>query len=193
LAPLPLAGAQKKARRERRWMVFLDESGFMLQPTCRRSWARRGRTPTLRCWARHDRLSVIGALELSPARSRIQLDWQVQRRNLQAEQVVRFVCEQAARYGRILLVLDRSNPHRTAVRQLQALLHRRLRVEWLPPYAPELNPAEQLWNHAKYTDLANFVADNLNHLSRRVGLSLYYQSRRSTLLRSFFKTAKLRL
>ena len=55
LASLPLAGPQKKARRERRWTVFLDESGFMLQPTCRRSWAQRGCTPTLRCWARHDR------------------------------------------------------------------------------------------------------------------------------------------
>ena len=137
--------------------------------------------------------SVIGAVELSPARSRFQVDWQVQQRNVQAEQVVRFVCEQAARYGRILLVLDRSNPPRTAVRQLQALLNRRLRVEWLPAYAPDLNPAEQLWNHAKYADLANFVADDLNHLGRRVGLSLYQQSRRSTLLRSFFKTAKLRL
>jgi transposase len=132
-------------------------------------------------------------VELSPARSRIQVDWQVHQRNLQAEQVVRFVGDRAARYGRILLVLDRSNPHRTAVRQLQALLNRRLRVEWLPAYAPGLNPAEQLWNHAKYADLANFVANNLNHLGRRVGLSLYRQSRRSTLLRSFFKTAKLRL
>jgi transposase len=193
LASLPLAGAQTKARRERRWTVFLDESGFMLQPTCRRSWARRGRTPTLRCWERHDRLSVIGAVGLSPARGRIQLDWHLHQRNLQAEQVVSFVCEQAARYGRILLVLDRSNPHRTAVRQLQPILNRRLQVEWLPPYAPDLNPAEQLWNHTKYADLANFVADDLKHLGRRVGLSLYYQSRRSTLLRSFFKTAKLRL
>jgi transposase len=193
LASLPLAGAQKKARQERRWTVFLDESGFILQPTCRRSWARRGRTPILRCWERHDRLSVIGAVELSPARSRFQLDWQVQRRNVQAEQVVRFVCEQAARYGRLLLVLDRSNPHRTAVRQLQSILHGRLHVEWLPAYAPDLNPAEQLWNHAKYADLANFVPDDIDHLGRRVGLSLYYQSRRPTLLRSFFKTAKLRL
>jgi transposase len=113
--------------------------------------------------------------------------------NLHAEQVVRFVCDQAAGYRRILLVLDRSNPHRTAVRQLQALLNRRLHVEWLPAYAPDLNPAEQLWNHAKYTDLANFVPTDLDHLARRAGLLLYHQSCRVTLLRSFFKTAKLRL
>jgi transposase len=173
--------------------VFLDESGFMLQPTCRRSWAQRGCTPTLRCWDRHDRLSVIGAVELSPARGRIHMDWHVQKCNLHAEQVVKFVCDRAACYRRILLVLDRSNPHRTAARQLQALLGRRLHVEWLPAYAPEITPTEQLWNHAKYAELANFVPNDLNHLARRAGLSLYHQSRRATLLRSFFKTAKLRL
>jgi transposase len=114
-------------------------------------------------------------------------------RNLQAEQVVRFVGDRAARHGRILLVLDRSNPHRSAAGQLQALLGRRLHVEWLPAYAPEVNPTEQLWNHSKYTDLANFVPNDLNHLARRAGLSFYDQSCRATLLRSFFKAAKLRL
>src|SRR5947209_3905051 len=102
--------------------IRLDESGFMLQPTCRRNWARRGRTPTLRCWERHDRLSVIGAVELSPARRRIHMDWHLQKCNLHAKQVVSFVCGQVSRYGRILLVLDRWSVHRSAARQLQALL-----------------------------------------------------------------------
>src|SRR5689334_15236623 len=65
--------------------------------------------------------SVIGAVELSPARSRIQVDWQVQRRNVQAEQVVRFVCEQAARYGRILLVLYHLGGHRGRMLAEEAL------------------------------------------------------------------------
>ena len=76
--------------------------------------------PPCAALARHDRLSVIGALELSPARSRIQLDWQVQRRNLQAEQVVRFACEQATRYGRILLVLYHLEPHFGKIRTEKA-------------------------------------------------------------------------
>ena len=52
-----------------------------------------------------------------------------------------------------------------------------MHVEWLPGYAPELNPSEQIWNHDKYTDLANFVPDDIQHLARRVGLSFHYQSR----------------
>lgn len=43
---------------------------------------------------------------------------------------------------------------------------RHLHVEWLPAYARELNPAEQIWNHAKHTDLANFVPDHIVHLSK---------------------------
>jgi hypothetical protein len=34
----------------------------------------------------------------------------------------------------------------------------------LPPYAPDLNPAEEVWNHAKYADPANFIPDNLADL-----------------------------
>ena len=42
--------------------MFLDESGFMLQPVCRRTWAPRGQTPYLYHLYRQDRLSAISYL-----------------------------------------------------------------------------------------------------------------------------------
>ncbi len=60
---------QKNARRAGRSLVFLDESGFMLQPVCRRPWAPRGQTPILRQWDRRDRLSALSALTVAPRRS----------------------------------------------------------------------------------------------------------------------------
>jgi len=165
----------------------------MLQPTCRRTWALRGRTPIQRAWDRRDRRSVIGCVSLSPNRRRVAMAWQMYPHNIDAASVVAFLRQQVAQHGRSLLILDRWNVHRAAVRQLQRELGSRLHVEWLPAYAPELNPAEQLWNHAKYSDLANFVPNDIQHLARRVGLSFYHQSRKPHLLRSYFKTAKLRL
>jgi hypothetical protein len=38
----------------------------MLQPTVRRTWAPRGETPISHAWDRHDRLSVLSALTVSP-------------------------------------------------------------------------------------------------------------------------------
>jgi transposase len=170
---------------------LLDETGFMLQPNCRRTWALRGRTPTLRVWDRHDRRSVIGCLALSPRRRRVGIDWQMHQGNIDVPAVLRFVRRQVARHGRIILVLDRWNVHRSAVTCLQRDLGRRVCVEWLPAYAPDLNPAEQIWNHAKYSDLANFAPDDIVHLARRVGLSFYGQSQAPDLLWSFFQTTRL--
>ena len=61
MAQKGLAAHKKKARRRGRSIVFLDESGFMLQPTVRRTWAPQGQTPIHLSWDRHDRLSVIAA------------------------------------------------------------------------------------------------------------------------------------
>ena len=36
-----------------------------------------------------------------------------------------------------------------------------LEIEWLPGYAPDLNPTEGVWNNIKGRDLANFCADQI--------------------------------
>ena len=67
--------------------------------------------------------------------------------------------------------MDRYSAHRKAVRLLQEAGADWFEVEWLPSYAPELNPTEMLWNHTKCADLANFIPDDLDHLSRAVSYS----------------------
>ena len=49
----------------------MDQSGFMLQPTRRRTWALSGHTPIHKVWDRHDRLSVQAAVTLPPRRQRL--------------------------------------------------------------------------------------------------------------------------
>ena len=70
---------------------------------------------------------------------------------------------------------------------------RNIEFEWLPAYAPELNPVESRWSHTKYSDLANFVPDDTPHLKRAVRKSLKSQTTDHRLKYSFFLTAKLRL
>jgi transposase len=81
--------------------------------------------------------------------------------------------------------------HRSGVRRLKRRFGRRIDVEWLPAYSPDLNPDEQVWNHSKYSQLANFIPDDVDHLAKAVKISLRIQSRQQDLLRSFFQTAKL--
>ena len=66
-----------------------------------------------------------------------------------------------------------------------------IRVAWLPTYAPELNPVEQVWNHSKYADLANLAANDLEELESLVKHSITKTKNKSHLIKSFFKKAGL--
>ena len=166
----------------------------MLHPVVRRTWAPRGQTPVLACWDRHERLSVISALTCSSRRRRLGLYFDIVDHNIVADDFVEFVARLLRRIRRrILLVLDRWQVHRAGVRRLERRFGDRVRVEWLPPYTPELNPTEQVWSHTKYADLANFVPNNVFHLGRSIAESLRKTQSRKPLLYSFFQHAKLQL
>jgi transposase len=47
-------------------VVFVDEAGFRLQPTVRRTYAPRGQTPVLKVANPHARISVIGGIVVRP-------------------------------------------------------------------------------------------------------------------------------
>jgi transposase len=166
----------------------------MLQPVRRRTWAPTGKTPIQYSWDRHDRLSAISAISVSPQHRRLGLYFQIHPKNIRSEQMVPFLISLHRTLRRkFILVLDRYSVHRKAVRLLRERHPDWFWTEWLPAYAPELNPAEQVWNHSKYTDLANFIPENLAHLSGELESSLRQQKHKPELLRSYFEHAKLKL
>jgi transposase len=65
-------------------VVLPDESGFMLTPTVRRTWAPSGETPLLSCWDRRDRLSAISCITVSPQRARLDFYFTLLRDNTNA-------------------------------------------------------------------------------------------------------------
>src|SRR6516165_511900 len=74
-------------------LVFLDESGFMLNPSVRRTWAPRGQTPVLDAWDRRDRISAISSITVSPQRQRLNLyfDLLPDNTNVHGEDVVEYL------------------------------------------------------------------------------------------------------
>jgi transposase len=189
-----LAANKKGAKRELVPIVFLDESGFMLQPVRRRTWAPSGKTPQQDAWDRHDRLSVIGLIGVSPLRHRLSLYFTFQSENFQTEHVVCLLRQLHYHYrSQVILVWDRLSAHRSAAAYFEAHRPDWFQFEWLPAYAPELNPVEQCWNHTKYSDLPNFIPDDVDHLGTAICESMLEQRQDQALLRSFFAFSKLPL
>lgn len=173
-------------------MVFLDETGLMLGPLVRRTWAPKAQTPVMYCWDRRDRLSVIAALSLSAPAKRVGLYFAVHEKNITAEETEAFLRQVQRSLGRkLIVVMDRWAVHRKAAKSLFG--DERFWIEWLPPYAPDLNPVEHVWKHTKYDDLANYVPDDLLDLELELDWSIDQTRRRPELLRSFFHAAKMKI
>jgi transposase len=164
----------------------------MLQPLVRRSWHPRGWRPVLYSWDRHDRVSAMASLTVAPRRRRIGLYFLLHEQNITAEDVEAFLRDVQRRLGRpVILVLDRWAVHRKAAKALFGDL--RFWIEWLPAYAPDLNPVEQVWDHSKYGDLANYIPEDVLDLEIEAELSLDHLGDQPVLLRSCFRGAKLQL
>jgi transposase len=165
-----LAQPSSKAVSERRTIVWVDESGFYLIPAVVRTYAPRGETPILRAPLTRDHWSVIGGLT---AEGRLLL--QMQEQAFRGPAVVRFLQHLLRQIpGKLLVLWDGAPIHRAQVVQdfLAAGAAERLQLEPLPGYAPELNPAEGIWQYLKRVELRNVCCDDLPELRLELGLAV---------------------
>jgi transposase len=172
-------------------IVFADESGFHLTPVVRRTWAQRGMTPILRHNFRRGHLSVISGLTVSPRNQRLGLVYRVHTRSIDGELARSFLRELMRRLrGPVIVVWDNLGTHKGAALQELCARQPRLHLEYLPAYAPDLNPDEGIWNHAK-RDLANGTVNDLPELSRKLTEALERTRRSKQRLYGCFKEAGL--
>ncbi len=190
-----MARHQKKVVARHASLVFTDESGFLLLPLVRRTLAPRGCCAPLLHRARHrDKVSVAAALTLSPCQGHVSLHYQTYPNGyVNVGAYAQFLRELLRRMGSrpIVLVHDRGNMHRGDPMRALTRDFPRLDLNLLPPYAPELNPVEQLWNFAKDKELSNFVPHDVAEANAGV-TGLMDGIRHDQLrLRSFYRATPL--
>ena len=94
--------------------------------------------------------------------------------------------------GKLLIVWDGLPAHRSrAVWDFVRQQRGRIWLEFLPAYAPELNPTEYIWGHLKQHEIANLYPKNLGELSLQAIRALNRMGRRPTLVIAFWQQAQL--
>ena len=179
-------------------IVFIDEAGFMLDPLVRATWARRGCTPVLKVSEnRHDRRSVIGAMAIRMAESKrfsFLFHLSQDNTNFRGHTIVPFLARLYNKLkGDINLVWDSIKIHTAEPVNLFLAVHPAIKVFFFPPYAPELNPVDNVWGYIKYNRLANFCPHDLVELRKRVRAELFRIQKRPDLLESLFRHTGLNL
>jgi transposase len=62
----------------------------------------------------------------------------------------------------------------------------------IPPYSPELNPIEQLWNNAKNVQLKNVFSKNKKELLEKINTVFEDFQDKTEIIKAFFKHPKVK-
>ena len=169
----------------------MDQSGFYLLPAAVRTWAPVGQTPILEEFQTRDHLSAMAGI--TPEGELYML---VQDRAFKGPDVVRFL-QHLLRHvpGKLLIIWDGAPIHRShEVKEFLANgAAERIRLEQLPAYCPDLNPAEGIWKYLKHVELKNLSCQNFPHLRRELRKAKERLRHKIDVIRGFIKQPGLYL
>lgn len=178
----PALAAQ--AKRDGAAIYFWDESGFRADSVQGKTWAPIGQTPVVNVPGQRQGISAASAVSAKGA-----FWFATYNGALNGESFVELLKKLMHRRKKPLrLVLDGLPAHKTkAVKTYVASTQGRLTLHILPGYAPELNPDELVWSHAKRTGNARRPLQKGEKLEPRVAAQLAEIGNNPKLVRSFFR------
>ena len=173
------------AKAEGAAIFFGDEAGVRSDYHAGTTWGVRGRTPVVATTGQRFGLNMISAIS-----ARGQLRFMVVKGKLNGARYVEFLKRLMHNAPRpVFLILDGHPVHKSrAVKGYVASTHGKLRLFYLPPYSPELNPDEQVWNHVKNHGVGRALLEGAEYLRRFVVSRLRRLQKSPWTIRMFFLT-----
>lgn len=176
-------GLRRRARRIGALIYFVDEAAVRSDAHRGTTWGKIGQTPEVTDSGDRFSLKLISAV--SP---RGDMKFQSFEGRMNGDRFVEFLKKLRADAGRpIIVIADNASYHTGgAVQRYVAASQGEVAVENLPAYSPELNPDEQVWNHAKARLAKLFVATKQEFKAALFSIMLSIQ-RTAALVLSFFQ------
>lgn len=174
----------RKAKRDKAEIYFWDESGFRADAVQGTTWGVKAQTPVVAVPGQRQGISAASAINSKGA------FWFATYPGALNAALFIDLLRQMMRGRRkpLHLILDGLPAHKTrAVKDYAAGLNGKLTLHYLPGYAPDLNPDELVWSHAKRTGNARRPLQKGEKFAERIHEQLADIGRQPALVRSFFK------
>jgi transposase len=175
---------RQRAKKHGATIFFLDEAGFSSEPNLGRSYGRKGQTPVVKTTGQRQKVNAISAVSAKGG------FWsKIYTGMLNATRFVEFLKDfRKGGRGRVFLVVDGHPSHRAkVVASYVQQCGGQLELHFLPPYAPDLNPDEFVWQYAKTNGVGKRPLKQNESLKARVAQDLAAIKAKPKLVKSFFK------
>jgi transposase len=172
------------AKRRKAQIFFGDEAGIRSDFHSGTTWGIRGKTPIVSTTGARFGLNMISAL--SP---RGQLRFMVTKGRVGAKVFIEFIKRLLRDVkGVIFLIVDGHPAHKAVlVRKFVKAVRNRFQIFFLPPYSPELNPDEWVWNDLKNNGIGRKVITTPIQLKKEVLSHMRHMQKSPHLIKSFFQ------
>ena len=158
-------------------VMFQDEARFGRISDTRRCWCPKPIRPICKAMVTQEYTYAYAAVSVADG----MLDTLILP-HVNSECMQVFLDEVASRYleDRIVMVLDGAGWHKAGA----LVVPNNMRLLSLPPYAPELNPVEHIWDELREKSFGNLVFDSLDSLEEHLEASLLAMERDQDRVRS---------
>jgi transposase len=165
-------------------IYFEDEAGVRSDFHSGRTWAPVGKTPVLRATGARFGFNMISAISPKGV-----MRFMVVRGRVCAQEICEFLKRLMHKSTRpIFLIVDGHPTHKAkVVRKVVNSYGGRLKLFFLPPYSPELNPDEQVWNDLKNNGIGKSIITGPEDLSAKVFSHMKSLQKNREKIRSFFQ------
>ena len=180
---------RKMARKEKAEIFFADEASIRSDYHSGNTWAVKGQTPVVKTTGARFSVSMISAVN-----ARGYLRFMTINGRLNSEIFIDFLKRLIHNVENpIYLIVDNHPVHKSIkVRKFVQSTKGKLRLFYLPPYSPELNPDELVWNHVKNHRIGRKLIKGPDDLKAKVMSCLKSIQRMPNKIIGFFKEPQVR-
>jgi transposase len=138
-----------------------DEASVCLTPLLGKTWAERGKPRKVPVTGARASISAMSAI--SP---KGRLVFRLHEKRITSVEVIDFLKQLLRQHPsrHVVVVMDQAKPHTSKMTKAFIESRPRLHVFYLPPYSPDWNPDEKVWNHLKNHELKAHRATNKQEL-----------------------------
>ena len=176
---------RRRARRIKAEIYFGDEAGVRSDFHSGKTWGKRGQTPIVSSTG-----ARFGANLISAVSARGQLRFMFTPGRVNAGVFIEFLKRLlVGASGPVFLIVDGHPTHKAkSVRRFVDAQGGKLEIFYLPPYSPELNPDEYVWNDLKNRCLGRKLITSREQLKREALRHLRKLQKMPDLVKSFFRS-----
>jgi transposase len=174
---------KQMAKRQKAIIFFGDEAGIRSDHHAGTTWAQKGKTPIVTSTGARFGLNMISAVSAQG-----EFRFMVVKGRVKAAQFIQFI--KRLLYGvqqRIFLIVDGHPVHKAKmVSRFIETVKDRFQIFLLPPYSPELNPDERVWNDLKNNAVGKQAITTPQQLHKAVISHLRFIQKKPERVRSYY-------